>query len=158
MSQTYARVMWRRFNPREEPYDGTLIRRKMPFQLLNHPIRLAYKKESLALLLSRRLGIHGALEHCLVKTPLEVELVSRDCTYAIVTRRAYIPTRAPLGLVRTSAQEMQWYSAAIAREVVVCFNNIEQEKRRCAIESRPRGTYGHQVRTPSSGKKLPRMH
>ena len=69
MSEINALLLWRRFKPREEVCDGILFRRKMAYQLLHHPVRMAEKEESLALSRSRRLGIPGAPEHYLVKNP-----------------------------------------------------------------------------------------
>ena len=63
-------LMWRRFQLGQEGCEASLFRRRLAFQLLHHPIRLAEREESLALSRSRRLGIPGAPEHYLVKIPI----------------------------------------------------------------------------------------
>ena len=70
ISEVNALLMWRRFKPGEEECYGSLFRRKLAFQMLHHPIRVAEREESLALSRSRRLGIPGAREHYLVQNPI----------------------------------------------------------------------------------------
>ncbi len=46
----------------------------MAYRLVHHHVRMAEKEENLELSRSRRLGISGAPEHYLVKSPLEAEI------------------------------------------------------------------------------------
>jgi hypothetical protein len=70
MSEINALLMWRRFKPGLEGCEASIFRRRLAFQMMHHPIRLAEREESLALSHSRRLGIPGAPEHYLVQNPI----------------------------------------------------------------------------------------
>ena len=70
MSEVNALLLWRRFKPGEEMRDASLFRRRLAYSLLNRPVRLVEREESLALSRSRRHGIVGGPEHFVVLNPL----------------------------------------------------------------------------------------
>jgi len=69
MSEINALLMWRRFKQGQEMCDATLFRRRLAYDMMHHPVRLAEREESLALSRSRRLGILGGPKHFLVLKP-----------------------------------------------------------------------------------------
>ena len=78
-------LMWRTFKPWQEGCEASLLRRRLAFQLLHHPIRVAEREESLALSLSRsrRLNIPVAPKHYLVHNPIGEKNIMRrlHCKY-----------------------------------------------------------------------------